>query len=239
VRKVPWESAFRIAKRASTQDLSLCPRWPEEFWQDAIHSGGGGTCFESNYAFFQLLKKLGYSGYLTVNDMGEQHGCHSAIIVQLSGRKILVDVGIPLQAALPVDPGQVLRRTTWLHTYTVRPDGANRYQIERSRHPQRNIYTLLDAPILETDYRKIVEQDYGETGLFLNRVILVKVIDNCLWRFNSQELPYRLEIFRRGKKQVLPIQPNQLSSVLAERFQMDPKKIETALSYTEPSRSAG
>jgi len=52
IRSVPWESVFRIAKSASTPDVAQRPRWPDEFWHDAIQSGGGGTCFETNYAFF-------------------------------------------------------------------------------------------------------------------------------------------------------------------------------------------
>lgn len=236
VRKVPWESAFRIAKRAMTSDLSLCPRWPGEFWRDAMVSGGGGTCFESNYAFFHLLQKLGYSGYLTVNDMGEQRGCHSAIILSLGGQKVLVDVGIPLQAALNIDPGGAARRKTWLHTYTIRPDGAGRYQVLRSNHPKPNIYTLLDTPVAEAAYRQVVGQDYGEAGLFLDRVILVKVIGERLWRFNSAETPYRLESFTRYDRQELPISPGEETKRLAERFHMDEGKLGTALRVVSERR---
>jgi arylamine N-acetyltransferase len=71
-RTVPWESAFRIAKHARTGRTEDCPRWPKEFWRDAIEYGGGGTCFESNYAFYGLLRSLGYDGYLTVNNMGSR-----------------------------------------------------------------------------------------------------------------------------------------------------------------------
>ncbi len=229
VRKVPWESVSRIAKRASTSDSSQCPRWPDEFWQDAFNAGGGGTCFESNYAFFQLLQELGYHGYLTVNDMGEQWACHAAIIIHLDGRKVLVDVAIPILVTLPIDPARITRRTTWLHTYTVRPDGLNRYQIMRSRHPKPNIYTLRDTPVRDADYRQIIEQDYGAKGLFLDRVIIVKVIGDRLWRFSSVDAPYRLESFGKEGKQEIPLSPDEISSVLAERFQMDQDKIQTAL----------
>ena len=87
IRNVPWESVFRIAKSASTPNSTERPRWPDEFWHDAIQSGGGGTCFETNFALFWLLQQLGYTGYLTINDMGEQSGCHAAIILHLNGWK--------------------------------------------------------------------------------------------------------------------------------------------------------
>ncbi len=229
VRKVPWESVFRIVKRASTPDRSQCPRWPDEFWQDAFYAGGGGTCFESNYAFFHLLQELGYRGYLTVNDMGEQRACHAAIVIHLDGRKVLVDVAIPIIVTLLIDPARITRRSTWLHTYTARPDGLNRYQILRSRHPKPNIYTLHDTPVSDADYCQILEQDYGEKGLFLNWVIIVKVIGDRLWRFSSTDLPYRLESLGQEGKQEISLSSDQVFSVLAERFRMDQAKIETAM----------
>ena len=39
-RRVPWESVFRIVRRAENPT----PRWPDLFWRDAMTRGGGGTC---------------------------------------------------------------------------------------------------------------------------------------------------------------------------------------------------
>jgi|GEM_PF-2590268 len=116
---VPWESAFRIAKRAATPETASCPRWPAEFGKDAMERGGGGTCFESNYAFFWLLQKLGFDGYLTVNDRGESRSCHTAIVIRLGDRlgdtlgseRWLVDVGYPLYLAVPLRTEQTPHRS--------------------------------------------------------------------------------------------------------------------------------
>lgn len=67
--RVPWDTTTRIVKRVRTAETAACPRWPAEFWGDAIERGSGGTCYESNYALFSLLRALGYEGYLTLNDM--------------------------------------------------------------------------------------------------------------------------------------------------------------------------
>jgi hypothetical protein len=228
IQKVPWESVFRIVKRAKTPELALRPRWPEEFWQDAMRLGGGGTCYENNYAFFYLLQSLGYSGYLTVNDMGDQHGCHAAVVIQLSSQKYLVDVSIPLLEALPIRPGQITRRSTRLHTYTLQPAGLNCYQVLRSRHPKPNIFTLLDTPVSEAAYRQVVTRDYGENGLFLDKVILVKIIGQQLWHFSSSELPYRLEWFGEKDHGSLPVPPEEQVQMIANRFQMDPGMVAAA-----------
>ena len=90
IRRAPWESVSRIIKRHTTAQASECPRWPEEFWRETLSWGTGGTCFENNLAFFTLLAALGFTGYLTINDMLDQRACHTASIISLRERKYLV-----------------------------------------------------------------------------------------------------------------------------------------------------
>jgi arylamine N-acetyltransferase len=229
VQKVPWESVFRIAKQRRTPRLAERPRWPEEFWADAIDHGGGGTCFESNYAFLALLRALGYEGYLTINNMGASIGCHTAIVLLLAGQKRLVDVGIPLHTSLRIRAEQATRTPSYFHTYTVRPCATGVYEIERSHHPKRNVYTLLDQPISDQTYRAALTQDYSDQGLFLDRVIINKVIEGKLWRFSSSDRPLQLEAFDpTGKTEVL-LPESLLARRLASYFAMDRAVIEAAL----------
>lgn len=193
--RVPWESAFRIAKRAATPVTADCPRWPEEFWRDALGRGGGGTCFESNYAFFHLLQALGFDGYLTINDMGESRGCHTAIVIGLGDERRLVDVGYPLYLSLPLSPDQSTQRATAFHTYTATPQPGDCYEIQRDRHPKPYVFTLIDRPIPDAVYRIATTADYEPTGHFLNEVIVHRVIDGRLWRFNGRARPHLLESF--------------------------------------------
>lgn len=229
VQQVPWESVFRIAKRQRTPQLTERPRWPEEFWSDAIQYGGGGTCFESNYAFLALLRALGYEGYLTINNMGSTIGCHTAIVVWLEGQKRLVDVGIPLHTSLRIRVDQTTRTPSYFHTYTVRPQQAGYYDIERNHHPKRNIYTLIDQPVADQAYRLALTQDYSDRGLFLDRVIINKVIDGKIWRFSSSDRPLQLEGFDPdGKTEILLPEP-LLARRLAGYFGMERTVIEAAL----------
>lgn len=229
VQKVPWESVFRIAKRNRTPQLSDRPRWPEEFWTDAIQHGGGGTCFESNYAFLALLRSLGYEGYLTINNMGSSVGCHTAIVLLLDGQKRLVDVGIPIHTSLRIQVDQTTRTPAYFHTYTVRPQPSGSYEIERNHHPKRNIYTLIDQPVPDQVYCAALTQDYSDRGLFLDRVIINKVIDGKIWRFSSSDRPLQLEAFDpNGKTEVLLPEP-LLTRRLAGYFGMERAVIEAAL----------
>jgi arylamine N-acetyltransferase len=230
IRTVPWESAFRIAKRARTKETADCPRWPLEFWQDNRQRGGGGTCFESNYAFYSLLLALGYEGYLTINNMGDSIGCHTAIVLFIDGRKWLADVGIPLYAPLSINPDETTTRATPFLNFAVVPDGRNRYQIERWPHPARNVFTLIDEPVPDATYRAATTADYDINGLFLDKVVINKIIDELPWRFNSSELPWRLNSFMDGIRTDKAWQGDTATAV-ASHFHMDVDTVRQALKH--------
>jgi hypothetical protein len=227
-RTVPWESAFRIVKRQETEETGTCPRWPDEFWEDTLTRGGGGTCFESNLAFFSLLRALGFAGYLTINNMGETIGCHTAIIIHLDGAKWLVDAGLPVYQPVQVNPDEVTQRSTPFLNFTVKPDGGSRYQIERAPHPVLNAFTLLDKPIDAETYLAATTADYGEKGFFLDRVLINKVINDRVYRFNSEESTTQLEHFWRGEKFVDEL-PDDGGTAVARHFGMDETVVRKAL----------
>jgi len=230
IRRVPWESVSRIIRRQTTPETELCPRWPEEFWQEALKYGLGGTCFENNLAFLTLLQDLGFDGYLTINDM-QTPACHAASIITCPGQKYLADVTIPIHCALPIHANQLTRRSNEFHQYTIRPESNYRYAIERSHHPKRRIFTLVDVPVPLDAYRTAVQNDYEATGYFLDRVTIVKVMEGRLWCFTSEDIPFNLEGFDKRSRQELLLEGNVLAKSLSERFGMDEHKIALSLSY--------
>ncbi|RME64364.1 MAG: hypothetical protein D6790_03330, partial [Caldilineae bacterium] len=201
----------------------------------ALERGGGGTCYESNYAFFWLLQELGFTGYLTINDMGALCGCHAAIVVQLPDVRLLVDVGYPLYLPVPLEEGRVTQRTTPFHTYTLTPVGPAQYEVTRDRHPQPYIFTLNDRPVPEEEYRRITTQDYGPDGQFLDELIVHKVIDERIWRFNGRAAPPRLESFPAdpSRPQTSTVVAEDVGVQIADRFGLDRKTVELALSVLE------
>ena len=228
-RTVPWESASRIAKRAQTESTADCPRWPDEFWTDAIERGTGGTCFESNYAFFGLLQAIGYGGYLTINNMGASVGCHTAIVLLMDDQKWLVDAGMPIYVPLEICPTKPIQHTSPFHTYTVQPDGENIYQIERTHHPKPNMFTLHDTPVPDKAYRAATTADYEPDGHFLDRVIINKVVDDVQWRFCSSDMPLHLESYPNGKPIHHPLH-GDIAQKVGDHFGMDAAIIHMAIS---------
>lgn len=200
-RTVPWESASRIVRRAAYEDSADCALLGEAFWKSHFEHGTGGTCYESNYAFFGLLRRLGYAGYLTINDMGAAVGCHSAIVLLLGGQKWLVDVGLPVHAALPLrDDGETTVENA-IMDYTVEPLGARRYAIWRELKPRSSAFQLNDRAVADADYRAIAIHDYRQAGgQFLNEIVIQKVVDERLWRFHSDVQPLCLQEFVDGER---------------------------------------
>ena len=228
VRAVPWESAVRIVKRAAAEDWRSCARWPAEFWQDNLQRGGGGTCFESNFAFSALLHGLGFEGYLTINNMGDSTGCHTAIIVLLDGQKWLVDAGFPIYAPLPVSANGIMHRGTPFYRYTIRPQGDGRYQIERQPHPNWYAFTLIDRSVTLEEYRQATTADYGPGGHFLQRVIIHKILNEQSWRFTSSEDPPQFNRFDNGRK-IDDFIEGDVASAVSAKFGIDEATVRNAL----------
>ena len=228
-RLVPWESYSRLVRRARHSRDEDCAVLGAAFWENALNYSSGGTCFESNYAFFSLLLSLGYEGYLTINNMGNQIGCHTAIVIILDGEKHLVDVGLPIYAVLPIRAGTTTRAKSRFFGYTVEPLADSRYDIWRDPHPNRNAFTLIDQPIADADYRLASVADYQPgSGYFLDKVVINKVIDGNLWRFNSADPPLRIEVFVSGQKHEIPLTTDPANQ-LAARFEADRDLIAEAL----------
>ena len=226
---VPWESASRIARRAKHESNADCALPGADFWQSHFKIGSGGACYESNYAFFGLLRWLGYDGYLTINDMGESIGCHSAIVLRLDGRKWLVDVGIPLHAPLPFPDKGKSETDSRFFRYGMIAEGEDRYQITRQPHPSPIIFTLVDKPVADADYRNIAINDYAhDTGLFLDKVVINKVVTGQMWRFNSEERPWRLQRFVDGERTNHPLHGDAAES-LARKFGLSAHAIAAGL----------
>ena len=232
-RTVPWESASRIARRAIHAREADCALLGEAFWESHFAQGSGGTCYESNYAVWGLLRWLGYEGYLTLNNMGESIACHSAIVVLIDGRKLLLDVGLPLHALMEVDSAFETSASSQFMDYRVAPQSRNRYEIWRSR-PAGVAFTLVDEPVADAAYRQAAIHDYRhDGGLFLDKVVIGKVIDEQLWRFNSQEKPLVLQQFVDGQRRDHAL--TDAPAEVARKFGMARSVVARALENADPS----
>jgi hypothetical protein len=160
--------------------------------------------------------------------MGDEIGCHTAIVVEIAGRPRLVDVGFPIPVALGLDSERVTRTRTDFHTYVVRPAGDVRFDIERTVHPKRNMFTLLNRPVTDEDYVTATIRDYGNDGLFLDRVVFNKIIDGRMWRFTSDSPAPHFSVFNRNGYFEETIAEDSVVATVAHRFRIDARVLQQA-----------
>lgn len=233
-RTIPWESATRNVRRIETnENYETCPRWPKEFWGLALEHGTGGTCFETNLALFSLIQSLGYDGYLTINNMRFNVGCHTAIVVLLDGEKWLFDAGYPLECLVPISPVETTESKAKFLTYQVNPILEDVYVVTRSRHPKPYIFTLFDKPVPLDDYKLATQNDYRPEGNFNNSVVINKIVDEKMVRFSTWAEDVMLEAFTAdpaggmANREVFEIE-DDLAAQVAEKFSMPPHTLNKA-----------
>jgi len=230
VRAVCWGSVFRISRLATLPTPEARVRPPETFWLDAVERGGDGTCFESNWAFHALLCALGFECELTLNDMHDQPPeCHSALVCHLQGRRYLVDVGLPLFAPIEILPQQQSTAQSLFYKYTLRPVAPDQYEVLRHPHTRSQCFLFLDRAVALERYVARTHEDYEPDGYFLDAVIIHKVINNKIWRFNGRESLSQIETFsNKNEKQVISLS-KPIASALSATFKMDVETVKIAL----------
>lgn len=209
------------------------PQLPEAFWDGVLTKGTGGTCFESNAALSALLATLGFEGDLTINDMADARACHTAILVTVGDARVVVDAGYPIYAALPLDDHLTSCGTPWFR-YDVSPAGRRRYRLENHPHPTPHLFDLIDEPVSADAYLEALRHDYGPGGLFLDRVVIRKLVNERVWRFTSHERPWQLRCFTDGTRTEHPL-PDDIApaaACLGQHFGMDVATIAVALRAT-------
>ena len=218
---VPWESLSRIVKKSLCKKPEDCLRTENEFWSQSFTYGTGGTCYESNWAFYKLLKSLGFDAYLTVNKIADKSSVHAATVVTLNRSGYIVDIGYPLYAPIPILENQTGYVNHPIINYRSVFTGPNEYLVENFPHPKPYLYHLTDIPVSERDYLNIAIADYCETGLFLDRIVIRKIINNTPTRFDSEDLPYNIHQLHNGTKTRAPIREEYLINTLSDHFAID------------------
>lgn len=184
--RIPWESASRIARHTRPGTPEQYARDADAFFADALERGLGGTCFESNSAAATFLTELGYDVTRHLCDMStDEVDPHCALSVALDGTRYLADVGFPIPAAIPLtDAAQTVM--TMVYRYHVEPVAHQRWRIWReSGHFTGECFVLKGDTVSPEALRARLVRDHHADGLFLNNVIIHRVVDGRMLRFDE------------------------------------------------------
>ncbi|WP_298296378.1 arylamine N-acetyltransferase [Hydrotalea sp.] len=235
--RIPWESASKIIKQRASNASCNYVRLEKEFWPSVFLYGTGGTCYESNLAFFYLLSDLGFKGYLTINRIIDKSSVHSAIIIVIDNNKYIVDVGYPLYSPITIKENSVVITENKLITYQCTSIDNKQYLIENFPHPKPYLYHLTDLPVTLEEYLKIANNDYGDDGLFSNRIIIRKVINDIPTRFDSEDIPYNIHTLKNGQKVKTFIEEKNLTDRLSNHFGLHNRIISQAFKIIQKTNA--
>lgn len=232
-RRIPWESASRIARHRSPGTPADYARLPDHYFEQALTQGTGGTCFESNLAMRSLLSALGFQASLHFCDMEiDIVNPHCALIVQLDGQPYLADVGYPIPTALPLDPEQPTQAQTAVYRFAAAPEQGARWRIQRISGEYESLaFVLKGDAVDDAAFHARLLRDHEPDGLFLNQVIVQKMMDDHMLRYSDDK-----GLIRRTVGTEIPVPLTQaeqadLPAALASRFGMAVDVLRAALAH--------
>src|SRR5215212_8002896 len=193
---VPFENVTSILRRNGCPGSGPVPVVdPEEQLQIWEARAGGGVCFEVAEMFSSLLVGLGYRAYpvlgrIVLPGRTPWLGAHQGIIVDLDGRRYLVDAGngAPFFDAVPVDVVTEVRRHGL--AYRFHPDEPGRLSQDRLSDDGWSSFCSYDLWQPEVDARTAafqrhhqLDQSWVASSLFMIRCAddAVHVVRDGTW----------------------------------------------------------
>jgi hypothetical protein len=231
-RRIPWESVSRIARHKTQATPADYARLPDRYFEQALTQGTGGTCFESNLSLWSLLSALGFTATLHFCDMeGEIVNPHCALIVRLEGQPYLADVGYPIPTALLLQPDQPTQVQTAVYRFAATPETGARWRIRRISGMYESLaFVVKGDAIGEAAFHERLLRDHEPNGLFLNQVIVQKMMDGYMLRYSDDKGLIQRTV---GMETPIPLTPDEqadLPVTLSARFGMDAALLRTVLS---------
>jgi arylamine N-acetyltransferase len=187
---LPWENLTKFIKKHQCAELpdqggerDPAPagnierlRRSEEVIRDHARQGAGGTCFSLTNALRRIVADLGFKAYPVMADMKHGPNIHCGLLVELNGRRHLLDPGYLVPEPVSLDPSRasIIRLPGYRLEY--RPDARSTdielYMIN-DRGEESFRYRLRPRAVPETDFVRFWLQSFdapGMNSLHLNRV---------------------------------------------------------------------
>ncbi len=225
---VPFENVSSILRRRANLGQPVPPLDPEALLAAWEQKRGGGLCFEVADTFNRLLVALGFRSRVVLGFITFL-GSHQANLVEVEGRRYLVDVanGAPFFEPIPLDCPFEVRRAglayrfypgdapeTWVQDRLI--DGAwtpfCRYHLGPPDPGQRQAaYQRHHTP--------------GD-GWVVGRLTLARCTENAVYRFRDQEFT---RFTAEGKHTEHVTEPAARSRLVADVFGLPGLPVEDAV----------
>lgn len=143
---LPYENLTKIIKKFTARSSDERLRGPIEVVKGYVEHRTGGTCFSLTYCLGSILASAGYRCHPVMADM-KRPNIHCALVVELTGRRLLVDPGYLVGE--PVELGaEPVRMATTFGVVEIRPRHGERYDLFTVDGEDRKWrYTVKTVPV--------------------------------------------------------------------------------------------
>lgn len=124
---LPYENLTKIIRKFTAASPEERLRGPVEVVGGFVEHHTGGTCFSLTYCLGSILASAGYECYPVMADM-KRPNIHCALIVEMTGRRLLVDPGYLVGEPVELT-GRPVRIESALGVVELRPRESERYDL--------------------------------------------------------------------------------------------------------------
>jgi arylamine N-acetyltransferase len=223
---VPFENATKLLKVARAGSTGGAMRGPVEFWEEHLRLGSGGTCFSSTAAYQFLLRYMGYSSRLLFCQLpASEPEAHTALLVTLEEKSLLVDVGYALPAPVLLSNEGPERRTTAYYDIEVRPGVDDEYLLfSEDNRGQRFRYRFTLGEVTEENYRRAWKRTFRAKAPYMKRLALGRFHAGTRYLYKDPRAVYAIT---RAGEEAQPLSEPRIPK-LAKIFQLPEPLLEAA-----------
>jgi arylamine N-acetyltransferase len=208
-RSITFECVTSLIRRHATGEGPVPPLDLDEVLASWADRRAGGVCYEFGSMLERLLADLGYVAYPVLAQISFP-GSHSALIAELDGRRLLVDVGNgqPILEAIPVDEPFEFTRAGLGYRFRQDPATGKLVQ-DRFVHGEFQPFVTYDleaasADEMEASYqrhhavppRTFVMQSFRLVRIAEDEVVQLRDGELTTWRRNGKTVEEVLEAAR-------------------------------------------
>lgn len=225
---VPFENVTAILRRRAHFGQLVPPLDPETLLAAWEQKRGGGLCFEVADTFNRLLVAHGFRtrvvlGFITFL------GSHQAILVEVEGRRYLVDVanGAPFFEPIPLDRPIEIRRAGLAYRFSP-GDAAETWQQDRWIDGAWAPFCRYELGPPDPSQRAAAFQRHHTpgTGWVVGRLTLARCTEDAVYRLRDQEFT---RFTAEGKHTEPVTEPATRSRLVTEVFGLPGLPVEDAV----------
>jgi arylamine N-acetyltransferase len=227
LRRVPFENVSAILRRQAHGRAPVAPLDPDELLQAWCERRAGGVCFEIVAMLDRLLAGLGYVTHPVLAQISFP-GSHQANLVELDGRRLLVDVGngAPFPEPIPLDGTYEVRHAGLAYRFRPTPEPDRWVQdrwIDGEWVPFAT-YALAppDPAVREDAYQR--HHTPGQSWV-VDNLVVTSCTSEQVWSLRDDVLRH---FTPAGKRAEQILDPAQYARLAAELFDLPGLPIERA-----------